>query len=260
MTWAVNRRLQWAIMTGFPEAGYRREGILTGIRSVAQPEVVFLDAAGTLFDVRDSVGAIYSDIARRFGLAESAEAMNEAFARAFHAQSQKPLSPGDGRSWWRDIVEAVVDGRMARDAFEGYFEEVFEAFRSEDSWMLFADAAPALQRLRAAGVRLGIISNFDARLLDILAGLGIGGEFESVTLAWSAGAFKPDPKIFRHALAQMDVPARRALHAGDSLRDDALGARDAGLAAVLLDRAGTGGWRGGWNVRSLGELCDLLGV
>ncbi|HUI73211.1 MAG TPA: hydrolase, partial [Spirochaetia bacterium] len=106
-------------------------------------EAVFFDAAGTLFEVRGSVGQIYSMIAQRYGIHTNPDALNQAFARAFRTKSSQPLTfdiqdtVAEEKRWWREIVEEVFSGRMAEDDFQAYFDEVFEFFRSTGAWQLY---------------------------------------------------------------------------------------------------------------------------
>jgi len=93
-----------------------------------------------------------------------------------------------------------------------------------------------LGQLRAQGIELGIISNFDSRLFTLLRGLGIDQLFDTVTISSLAQAAKPSPKIFQLALEKHAVDPEEALHVGDSPRDDVEGATKAGLTGVLLDR------------------------
>lgn len=226
-------------------------------------DVVFLDAAGTLFEVRGSVGAIYSTVAERYDVNAAPDRLHKAFVEAFRRKSLEgiPLEGGviHEKRWWFEIVQQVFAGRMPLDILQRYFEEVFEVFRGADAWRLFPDTRASLERLRSGGYRLGIISNFDSRLRDLLDNLGIGSLFEHVALSWCLGAAKPDARIFCGALEAMKVPAERALHVGDSLHEDVAGASAAGLHAVLLDRNNVHSeWTNGWRIRSLSELCDSL--
>ncbi len=231
-----------------------------------QFDVVFLDAAGTLFDVRGSVGEIYSSAARRHGVDASPEELQRAFVRAFRQKSLESIPAcRDGerllreKEWWLAIVGEVFAGRMPPSTLRKYFAEVFEIFRTAAAWRLFPDTLPSLKELKDAGCRLGVISNFDSRLIGLLQDLGIGSFFEQVTISWRVGAAKPDSKIFRCAVEAMDVDASRAVHVGDSLREDFAGASAAGLKAVLLDRRDLhAGWKDGWRVRDLSEFCEAL--
>jgi putative hydrolase of the HAD superfamily len=137
------------------------------------------------------------------------------------------------------IVRDAFGNAMPESVLPAYFERVFELFRSAAAWELYPDARPALERLRARNYRLGVISNFDSRLDDLLMNLGIGDFFEHVILSWQVGSAKPDAGIFRRALELMDVRAGQALHVGDSPGEDVAGALGAGLHAVLIDRSGS---------------------
>ncbi len=231
-------------------------------------EVIFFDAAGTLFEVQGSVGEIYSAVARRHGIEAPPVVLDEAFARAFRRKSGEALpSPHDSdrpareREWWLDIVQEVFSGRMPAPVLPRYFEDVFEVFRTAEAWRLFPDALKSLDRLRAAGYRLGIISNFDSRLHGLLENLHIGSLFQHVTISWDVGAAKPDARIFQRALRAMNVPASRAVHVGDSLLDDFAAARASGMRAVLLDRCNARQeWSSGPRIRNLSELCGILHV
>ncbi len=232
----------------------------------APVSAILLDAAGTLFDVRPSVGAIYSMIAHRHGVDIDPGEAQKAFSRAFHERSASALPTGAGidlslaeKLWWLDVVRGVFAGRMSERVLEEYFAEVFEVFRRGDSYEVFPDAEASLLELRSHGFRLGVLSNFDSRLFDVLDQLDLARHFEVVVISWQAGAAKPDSRIFLHAAQQLDVPPQRIAHVGDSLTDDYKGACGAGLEAVLLDRKGIHRGRHELTrVESLAELPNLL--
>jgi putative hydrolase of the HAD superfamily len=228
-------------------------------------QVVFFDAAGTLFEVRGSVGEIYSTELRRFGVNVPPVELEHAFVEVFRRRS-RTFPQGAGlhhaqleKQWWFELVREVLAGRVPAATLRQYFEAVFERFRGKTAWRLFPDTVPCLDSLRLAGFRLGIISNFDSRLKHLLEDLGIGGFFENVTLSWCVGAAKPDAGIFLSALAAMKVPPSSAVHVGDSRQDDFFGARGAGLQAVLLDRLNVHrDWPYGLRIRSLRNLHSIL--
>jgi putative hydrolase of the HAD superfamily len=82
------------------------------------------------------------------------------------------------------------------------------------------------------------VSNFDDRLLPLLAALGISERVDAVVPSSLAGSAKPDARIFHAALARLDVLPAAALHVGDDPSRDVTGARRAGLRAALVDRHG----------------------
>jgi putative hydrolase of the HAD superfamily len=231
-------------------------------------QVIFFDAADTLFHVKGSVGEIYVSHARKYGVTAGKEVVQQAFAKAFADAPPPVFAVSDPqeiksceRMWWFDVVHSVFYRVGMFEGFDEYFEEVFAYFSKPESWELYPDAVPALRALEARGIELGIVSNFDSRLYDILIGLGIDRFFESVTISSFAGAAKPSAKIFHRALYKHGMEAREALHVGNSLREDAQAAVAAGLGGVFLDRTGkTDRCQGVITISGLSELLTLLGA
>src|SRR5215475_10384723 len=211
---------------------------------VRQVKVIFFDAVGTLFETRHCVGGIYSRVARAFGFEAEPRILQRNFERSFRRQPPLAFPAGTPeaalieleKGWWRDLVSAVFDGLGPFPRFEEFFDEVFERFRGREFWHVYADVEPALEELKRRGLKLGVISNFDSRLYDVLSVCGIGHFFDSVHVSARVGAAKPDAAIFQAALSHHAVEARRAWHVGDSLREDVDGAIAAGINAILLDR------------------------
>lgn len=234
-------------------------------------KAVFFDAAGTLFHVHGSVAEIYLRYAEPYGVKRSPEmlrAIADAFRRAFQ-DAPPPVfaatDPGEikrcERLWWFDIVHHVFYRIGMFEGFDDYFDEVFQAFDGPALWRLYPETLTVLKSLKGSGFELGIVSNFDSRLFNVLRGLGLIDLFETVTIASLARAAKPAPRIFQLALDKHALDANEAVHVGDSVRDDIAGGRAAGLTTVLLDREGAdrSAHDGiGAVIRSLDELPDLL--
>ena len=102
----------------------------------------------------------------------------------------------------------------------------------------YPEVPATLSRLRAAGHRLVVVSNWDVSLHEMLHDTGLDVLLDGAISSAQAGVAKPDPMIFRRALEFAGEPAAHALHAGDSLQYDVVGALDAGLRAALVVRAG----------------------
>jgi putative hydrolase of the HAD superfamily len=106
-----------------------------------------------------------------------------------------------------------------------------------DTWSLFDDVVPCLDWLQAAGLKVAAVTNASGpHQRAKLTALGIARFFDTIVIAGELGAAKPDPVIFQTACTQLDVSPDEALHIGDRLEADALGARDAGLHGVWLAR------------------------
>ena len=214
--------------------------------SNTQPKVIFLDAVGTLFGVRGSVGEVYSAIANQFGVTVPAETLNEAFFAAFAATSP-PIFPGNDPEeisecefeWWRVIALRTFQQAGVLndfDDFTDFFDYLYHHFATEQPWFIYPDVIPALSAWRRIGIQLGVLSNFDSRLLFVLKALKLEEYFTSVTVSTLTGVAKPDPQIFAKALEKHYCDAKDAWHIGDSFKEDYQGAKAAGLRAILVER------------------------
>ena len=116
----------------------------------------------------------------------------------------------------------------------------------------------SLSRLRAAGLRLGIVSNSDGRVEQALAASGLRDYFDVVIDSSLVGVEKPDPAIFRAALDALDIGPEEALYVGDLYEVDVVGARAAGIEAVLLASSSPGPGRPCRTAVSIDELVDAL--
>jgi HAD superfamily hydrolase (TIGR01509 family) len=121
-----------------------------------------------------------------------------------------------------------------------------------------AGTRTTLERLRAAGLRLGVVSNSDGRVEAALTAAGLRDCFEVVLDSALFGAEKPDPAIFRAALKALGVAPDEALYVGDLYEVDVLGARAAGIEAILLLPETAAVPPGVRRVASLVALADQL--
>lgn len=111
-----------------------------------------------------------------------------------------------------------------------------EGYQPEN--VLAEGALELLTNLKAAGFKLGIVSNRTHSFEEELAALGLQPFFEIALAAGSINAWKPDPAIFQHALDLMHVNPDQAVYIGDNYFADVLGARRAGLKSILIDPEG----------------------
>jgi putative hydrolase of the HAD superfamily len=95
----------------------------------------------------------------------------------------------------------------------------------------------ALTRLRAAGLRLAVVSNANGTVQQLFEDVALNSYFEILLDSFVEQIEKPDPRIFERALAHLGTTPDRALHVGDMYHIDVVGARAAGIAAALIDVA-----------------------
>ena len=107
------------------------------------------------------------------------------------------------------------------------------------AYVAYPDAADVMDRLRAAGLAIGVVSNWDVSLHDALERIGLAPLVDAVVTSAEAGSSKPEPAIFERAGELLGARPHRMLHVGDDPEGDVDGARAAHLHAVLLVRGGT---------------------
>ncbi|HEU0009025.1 MAG TPA: HAD-IA family hydrolase [Verrucomicrobiae bacterium] len=202
---------------------------------------VTFDVGGTLIEPWPSVGHVYAEVATRWGLAGvTAEALNRGFAAAW--QVRRPFD--HSRAAWQRLVNQTFAAAGATRPSDACFGAIYRRFAETSAWRVFDDAQPALEALAARGLRLGIVSNWDERLRPLLARLGLAKYFRASIISCEAGHLKPDPEIFARAAAELGCEPAVLIHVGDSVQEDAEGARAAGMRAVLIDRSGRHGRHG----------------
>jgi putative hydrolase of the HAD superfamily len=203
--------------------------------------VIFFDAAGTLLHLPRGVGWHYRDVALRHGADLGQDELNHAFRVAWRSmdaprETRAPRADDD-RDWWRALVFRVLDECAVGEELDraAYFEELWDEFVQPGVWELYPETHQVLSALKPR-FRLGVVSNFDSRLRQILPQLGIGEFFEELVLSSEVGAEKPSPFIYEEALRRFDVRAEEALHVGDEPEADWRGAAAAGLQVFKLQR------------------------
>ena len=120
-------------------------------------DAVFFDAANTLLYPYPSVGAVYAEVAARYGVTTTADAVQAAFGGAW-AEAQAVTDPvrygvgePDGRRFWHALVHATFAQIALPDDFEGFFDELYWLFSKPTVWRLYPECLTVLQTLRQRG-------------------------------------------------------------------------------------------------------------
>jgi HAD superfamily hydrolase (TIGR01509 family) len=145
----------------------------------------------------------------------------------------------------------------ATDAALGDLQAYHQA---ENLWEEIVDGVePALERLRALGFTLVVVSNANGRLKHAFDRLGLSRWFHHLLDSHDWGVEKPDPRLFQHGLEVAGASADRTMHVGDLYHVDVVGARRAGLRdAVLVDAAGLYPDADCPRIHRLGDLPALM--
>ena len=205
---------------------------------------IIFDVGGTLLRWGDAplFARFLSDYAKSASDAQIAadgaalrRLMIEAFARNRQAAVGMGATGESVVSFWRRTLRET----LALWQRPGYSDEMLKPLTHAvvhgafDA--LFEDALPTLQRLRAAGYRLGIISNWNENLPHELARWGLDRICDFAVISSLVGVAKPSPEIFRLGLERAGCQPHEALYVGDNVLDDCHGARGAGLDVALIN-------------------------
>ena len=176
----------------------------------------------------------YLRVARRHGVDLDVSLYDEARAAALEKLQKRPDFRHD-EELWIQFTQRIVVGMGADPASARQIAyEVERAWENSDNFEIYEDVEPVLAELRAHGLRIGLVSNGARDLREFARDHRIDAD---VTVASRYhGKVKPDPTIFRKALAGLGVEADEAAMVGDHLEDDIEGARALGMRAVLVDR------------------------
>ena len=165
------------------------------------------------------------------------------FARELDPDSERDLSPTHHRAVYDALIER--QGAISAALADALYRTML------DQWTLYDETLDVLATLRHRGIRLALLSNVGPEPRPTLARLGLTGMFDAEVLSLEVGVVKPDPEIFRIAVARLGLDPAEVLMVGDSVEDDG-GAAQVGIRTLILPRA-TGSSHG------LGLVLRLVG-
>lgn len=202
------------------------------------PEIISLDALGTLIEVVDPVGGLVAALAQR-GVTVSSEQAGEglgaemAYYRANSAFAGTPEALEQLRDRSTEVLAEALPQSASAIGFAAMRESLGEAVR----FAPFPEVDAVLDALRAAGARLVIVSNWDISLYEVLDQIGLRERVDAVVISAEEGLAKPDPELIRRAVSRVGgSPDSTVWHVGDDPASDLELARAAGVLPVLVDR------------------------
>ena len=231
---------------------------------MARLKAVFFDLGGTLMEDEGDRNAKISALAAvnaRYGIpktgAETLRWFLKDLAPYYAGQPEKWIPIRDHLR--RNFVAYLGEnGRTAAEADCAWFERTYNEMHV-DQCRLFPDAIPAVQRARATGRHVGLLTDVDEKFVRIiLDAVRLAPLLDSVTTSEAVGVGKPNPKIFHAALATAGCAPEEAVLVGDSRTRDVAGAKAVGMLALYLHRTGDPDPAAGLNARTLAEAGDIL--
>lgn len=213
-----------------------------------------------LFDAGNTL--VYPNIQeiRRILARHGIECSAEAFAAAEHRVRARLDSPEitretNDRTRWFQYFGCILDEIGAP---RSPLEELHAYHERRNLWDTSPPELPGILERLGRRYRLGVVSNSNGTVAELLARLNLASHFEAIIDSSVVGVEKPDPRIFHIALERMKAEPESTLYVGDIYHVDVVGARRAGLRAVLLDPGDLHGDKDCPRIRRLEELEPLL--
>jgi putative hydrolase of the HAD superfamily len=249
------------------EAGKPSAGQGIGIiERVVNFKAVFFDAGETLVHPHPSFPELLAIVLREEGvpvdpalIRENLPVVADRFSQAADKGELWSTSPERSRAWWSSIYRTLL-AEMGLPFGDGLATRLYKTFTDLSNYRLFPDVEPTLARLEDAGLRMGLVSNFEEWLERLLESLGVTRYFDVRVISGIEGMEKPDHRIFELALERAAVSPDDAVFVGDNPFFDSDPAGAIGMFAVLLDRRGRFPDHPGTRITSLEELPEAIGV
>lgn len=214
-------------------------------------KAVFLDVGWTVVYPLRSMWEVLAEVSAEAGAPLAAAEAERIVHRLMMAGRAHALAQLDGGAAYTDSdaefgaqFDAMSRAVFAVGNVPGDRTELgarfLARFWTRQNWQAFPDALAGIRRLRAAGVRVGVLSNASSDLLLFLERCGLLPHFDFTVVSAIEGIKKPDRRIFERAVAAAGVRAADAVHVGDMYVEDILGARKAGIRPLLMDRGAQG--------------------
>lgn len=219
---------------------------------------VLFDFGGTL----DADGVPWKERFRRLFRAQGVEVAPAAFDRAFYAADDALVGTIPASLPFRETVMRLAGGVAKGVGLRTATAAEIIACRFVEAAQAHLAGSAALLRRLSRRYRLGIVSNFYGNLATVCREVGLSPFLTVIVDSTQAGCTKPDPRIFRSALAALRTGPAQAVFVGDSLPRDMAGARGIGMPHIWLraEEAEEVGpcCPGDRVIRTLDALKDLL--
>jgi HAD superfamily hydrolase (TIGR01509 family) len=208
------------------------------------PRAVSFDAGFTLIEPLRGSEEMIADQLLRAGFVSSRREIHSAFAAAGHLLARPDL-------WWAGEAAAAAKLTLFYETVLAELAAppriatpVLDAYTSPANWKVRSGAIDLLAAIRATGRKVGVLSNWQASLGEVLRATGLDRHVDAVVVSTTAGVAKPSAMAF-HAVAEaLSIPVGHLVHVGDDPVDDVGGALRAGARAILAD----------------GPLSELIGL
>lgn len=228
-------------------------------------KIIFFDAGGTILEPYPTFAEAFTRICRTHGYEVAPADVQDVFNRQGPNVADVARETGvmnvttsaeASQVFWRHLYTMFLQALGIDD--DDLRDDLLKTFSDKASYKLFPEVLDAFKQLRATGYRLGLISNFEGWLEEVLVEEKAGDMFDVRVISGIEGVEKPDPYIYRLALERAGAEPQECVHVGDSIANDLEPATAVGMKAVMIDRSGSFPDASWPRISTLEELPDVL--
>ena len=229
-------------------------------------KAVFFDFYNTIIRFDPPREELQVRACREFGIETTVDLVRRGYWVAddymVHENARTPLQnlPEPARNAFWTEYERLLLRAAGHDVTPELASQVWAAVRRfKADYALFDDVIPALSELRKHDIAIGMLSNLHRDLYGLCERLGVASYFDFILTSQEAGSEKPDPGIFLIALDRAGARPDEAIHVGDQVYSDVVGAMRVGIRPLLLDRYGfAGDMKDITRIESLTEVVEHI--
>lgn len=212
-------------------------------QNLSKFRIVTFDITDTLLKFKTAPAHQYAKTAENFGYPNVDKNLLAAnFLSVFKLMQEEYPNFGNNqknrlhwRDWWRELVFSIFNKtvNIPLDDLKLIEDSLIDHYRTSEAWVKVDGADEIVNKVKSDGKIVGIISNFDPSLHVVIDQMNLP-KFDFVITSYEHGISKPHPDIFRKALDLHGVTSKEALHVGNTLKKDYLGAINAGWCGIHI--------------------------
>ncbi|KAI8120305.1 rhythmically expressed gene 2 protein [Lucilia cuprina] len=217
------------------------------LQNLKRFRLITFDITETLIDFSRAPAVQYSKTAAQLGVhVIDRRKLEQCFKQEFKAIEEKHPNFGlhspnfTWQDWWSQLVYNIfhcVDPNIEEAKLKELSEKLIKIYRTSECWRHMEGGLELIKCVRDADKKVGVISNFDPSLEEVLKEMNLLDKFDFVLTSYEAGYQKPHKNIFQKALDVYNVQPHEALHVGNTYEIDYVGARNAGWSSLLITPA-----------------------
>ncbi|EOR04134.1 Haloacid dehalogenase-like hydrolase domain-containing protein 3 [Wallemia ichthyophaga EXF-994] len=216
------------------------------MKAATTTRMVLFDAFDTILRPRQPIPNQYAHVFHKHGININPDVIKSSFKVAFVQLNEKASNYGKSiawtpNQWWSTLIRMVIEDNVSvadinNTSLQVIQNELLTRFASSEGYEPFEGSYETLSSIKKSGLKCGLVSNSDERIVSVLESLHLRHFFDKISLSYNVGCEKPDINIFKHAL-HSNIRPEEVLFVGDEYKADYLGAMHAGMHPLLFYRA-----------------------